>query len=110
MSLSGIRDISALNAPPGRQEIETKLGYREEYDLGLARSSASRTAAADLFHNRAPDRVQPERPALLSRDARCATATAAMPASEAEQDIFRDVEDVPQARRPSRTGRCRRPT
>ena len=31
MSLSGVRDISALNAPPpGRQEIETVLGYRED--------------------------------------------------------------------------------
>lgn len=34
MSLSGIRDISALNiAPPGRQEIETRLGYREDDEL-----------------------------------------------------------------------------
>ncbi len=31
MSLSGVRDISALNAPPpGRQEVETVLGYRED--------------------------------------------------------------------------------
>jgi transcription-repair coupling factor (superfamily II helicase) len=31
MSLSGVRDISALTVPPdGRQEIDTRLGYRED--------------------------------------------------------------------------------
>jgi len=34
MSLSGIRDISALTVPPeGRQEIETLLGYSDDDDL-----------------------------------------------------------------------------
>ena len=55
MSLSGIRDISALNIPPpGRQEIETKLGYREDDDLiaEAFRRELGRGGQIFFLHNR----------------------------------------------------------
>ena len=55
MSLSGIRDISALNVPPpGRQEIETKLGYREDDDLikEALQREVNRGGQIFFLHNR----------------------------------------------------------
>ncbi|MEL6905478.1 MAG: transcription-repair coupling factor, partial [Planctomycetota bacterium] len=55
MSLSGIRDISALNEPPpGRQEIETKLGYRSDDALVAEafRRELGRGGQIFFLHNR----------------------------------------------------------
>lgn len=55
MSLSGIRDISALNVPPpGRQEIETKLGYREDDELirNAFQNELNRGGQIFFLHNR----------------------------------------------------------
>jgi transcription-repair coupling factor (superfamily II helicase) len=55
MSLSGIRDISALNeAPPGRQEIDTVLGYREDDDLIIEAFQHELNRGGQIFflHNR----------------------------------------------------------
>ncbi|MEM6674965.1 MAG: transcription-repair coupling factor [Planctomycetota bacterium] len=55
MSLSGVRDISSLNVPPpGRQEIETVLGYREDDDLirDAFRRELARGGQIFFLHNR----------------------------------------------------------
>ena len=55
MSLSGIRDISALNVPPpGRQEIETRLGYRsdDETITHAIRREINRGGQVFFLHNR----------------------------------------------------------
>ncbi|MFN0245055.1 MAG: transcription-repair coupling factor [Planctomycetota bacterium] len=55
MSLSGVRDISALTvAPPGRQEIETKLSYVEDDDLlrEVIRREKNREGQVFFLHNR----------------------------------------------------------
>ncbi|MEM9382557.1 MAG: transcription-repair coupling factor, partial [Planctomycetota bacterium] len=55
MSLSGVRDISALNvAPPGRQEIETVLGYREDDEQirSAFRHELNRGGQVFFLHNR----------------------------------------------------------
>ena len=55
MSLSGVRDISALAMPPpGRQEIETLLGYVEDTDLIREAILREKNRGGQLFylHNR----------------------------------------------------------
>ncbi len=55
MSLSGVRDISALTVPPpGRQEIETVLGYVEDADLVREAILREKNRGGQLFylHNR----------------------------------------------------------
>ncbi len=55
MSLSGLRDISALSTPPpGRQAIITKLGYMEDEDLvrGALLEELGRGGQAFYLHNR----------------------------------------------------------
>ena len=55
MSLSGVRDISALTAPPpGRQEIETLLGYVEDHELVREAILREKNRGGQVFylHNR----------------------------------------------------------
>jgi transcription-repair coupling factor (superfamily II helicase) len=55
MSLSGVRDISALTIPPeGRQEIETRIGYRDEEDLVREALLQEKNRGGQVFflHNR----------------------------------------------------------
>jgi len=55
MSLSGVRDISALTIPPeGRQEIETRLGYSDEDGLLREALLRERNRGGQVFflHNR----------------------------------------------------------
>ncbi len=55
MSLSGVRDISALAVPPaGRQEIDTKLAYCEDDDLirEALRREKNRNGQVFFLHNR----------------------------------------------------------
>ena len=55
MSLSGLRDISALSIPPpGRQAIETRIAYSEDDDLITAAIQAERDRGGQVYflHNR----------------------------------------------------------
>lgn len=55
MSLSGIRDISALTVPPaGRQEIETSVGYSDDDELlqSTIRHELNRGGQVFFLHNR----------------------------------------------------------
>lgn len=86
MSLSGIRDISALNvAPPGRQEIETRLGYSEDDSLitEAFRRELNRGGQIFFLHNRVTS-IQSVAAHLrgLVPDARFAIGHGQMPASE----------------------------
>jgi len=55
MSLSGVRDISALTHPPeGRQEIETRIGYTDDDDLvrDILLREKNRGGQVFFLHNR----------------------------------------------------------
>jgi len=55
MSLSGVRDISALTiAPEGRQEIDTRIGYEDEDDLIREALLREKNRGGQVFflHNR----------------------------------------------------------
>jgi transcription-repair coupling factor (superfamily II helicase) len=55
MSLSGVRDISALTLPPeGRQEIETELGYSDQAELLREAILREKNRGGQVFflHNR----------------------------------------------------------
>ncbi len=55
MSLSGVRDISALTVPPpGRQDIETVLGYLDDQELIVEaiRRELARGGQVFVLHNR----------------------------------------------------------
>ena len=87
MSLSGIRDISALNeAPPGRQEIDTVLGYREDDETIIrmpSRHELNRGGQIFFLHNRVTSIEQTAaRLRTLVPEARYAIGHGQMPAAE----------------------------
>ena len=98
MSLSGIRDISALNVPPpGRQEIETKLGYREDDDLIKEALQRELNRGGQIFflHNRVTSiESVAARLRSLVPNARYAIGHGQMPASELREvmSTFREGE------------------
>ncbi len=55
MSLAGVRDISSLAVPPpGRQDVETKIAYRDDDELvrSILLKEKERGAQAFFLHNR----------------------------------------------------------
>lgn len=86
MSLSGIRDISALNeAPPGRQEIDTVLGYREDDEtiIEAFRHELNRGGQIFFLHNRVTSIEQTAaRLRTLVPEARFAIGHGQMPAAD----------------------------
>ncbi len=86
MSLSGIRDISALNEPPpGRQEIDTILGYRDDDETVTTalRRELDRGGQVFFLHNRVTsiESVAAHLRSLVP-DARYAIGHGQMPAAE----------------------------